>query len=475
MDADARSAQDLAPGAGPRGAGSAEGRPAAARQPESRLVDVRTAEKRTGEGRSTYARSARDPSAGARTSDGEGVESGSGSGPAWLRRLPQVLRGVWPVDTVRREVSAVGRAARSAWRGPGRERDLIVQSLKAAGAGLLAWCVAQLWMGDPMALMAPWVAVVLVQATVYSSVRQAAQLFGAMCVGTLVASAAQAVTDDTTGALALCLPLLMLLANWHRFGQQGVYAATTAVFTLASGAVSASAVGHRVGQAALGAVIGVAVNALVLPPIHLRDVRENLAALPRETGDVLHSLAADLRDCAWDTQTAAGWSDASARLQRRLEALRSARSWSEESLRLTYGPLRVLHRAPAPVPPAEEDQRWNRVTGHMTALTRTLAVAADETRTPAPPEGPVLELYARLLELIGDACRAEAGRLLGESADSSAEGPTEAALEELHLRLQDGLREHAGQEAARTAVLGTLLLQAENLWAEILPDDSRKQ
>ncbi|WP_437022879.1 FUSC family protein [Streptomyces sp. enrichment culture] len=371
---------------------------------------------------------------------------------------------------MRREATAVGRAARAAWSGPGRERDLAVQSLKAAGAGLLAWCIAQVWMGDPMALMAPWVAVVLVQATVYSSVRQATQLFTAMCLGTLVASGAQAVTDDTTMALVLCLPPLMLLANWHRFGGQGVYAATTAVFTLASGAVSAAAVGHRVGQAALGAVIGVAVNALVLPPIHLRDVRENLTALARETGDVLHSLAADLRDCAWDAQTAAAWSSAATRLQHRLDALRSARGWSQESLRLTYGPLRALHRVPVAAPPEREDQRWGRVTGHVTALIRTLTVAADENRTPAPPEGTVLERYARLLELIGDACHAEAGRLQGEEPDTAAGIPAEETLEELHLRLQEGLREHAaGEEAARAAVLGTLLLQAENLWAETVP------
>ncbi|GHB66162.1 FUSC family protein [Streptomyces viridiviolaceus] len=387
----------------------------------------------------------------------------------WTSAAGQALRGLRPVDTVRRGACAVGRSVRAAWQGPGRERDLVVQSLKAAAAALLAWAVAGVWLDDPMALMAPWVALVLVQATVYSSVRLAGQQFTAICVGALVASGAQAVTDDTTGALALSLPLLMLLANWSRFGDQGVYAATTAVFTLASGtAVSASAVGHRVGQAALGAVIGVAVNALVLPPIHLRDVRENLAALAREAGDVLHAVAADLRDTEWDAQTAAGWSSGAARLQRRLDALASARSWSQESLRLTYGPLRALHRAPPAAPPEEEDQRWSRVTGHIAALTRTLAVAADEHRTPAPPEGPVLDLYARLLELIGDACHAEASRLLGERV-ARPDGATEATMEELHRRLQDGLREHAGQGAARTAVLGTLLLQAENLWAEVVP------
>lgn len=378
------------------------------------------------------------------------------------------------------EARAVGRSVRAARRGPGRERDLVVQSLKAAGAALLAWAVAGVWLGDPMALMAPWVALVLVQATVYSSVRQAGQQFAAICAGALVASAAQAITDDHTGALALSLPLLMLMANWSRFGRQGIYAATTAVFVLASGtAVSAAAVGHRVGQAALGAVVGVAVNAFVLPPIHLRDVRENLAALARESGDLLHGVATGLRQGEWNAQSAAGWSSEAARLGRRLDALYSARSWSRESLRLTSGPLRRLQRVPAAVPPEDEDQRWSRVTGNITALTRTLVVTFDEHRTPAPPEEPVLDLYARLLGLIGDACHAEADRLLGKSAGPgpTATETTETTMDELHRRLQEGLREHAGQGAARTAVLGTLVLQAENLWAEIVPepDESAEQ
>ncbi|MEU7469071.1 aromatic acid exporter family protein [Streptomyces sp. NPDC044984] len=373
-------------------------------------------------------------------------------------------------DAVRWDVRSVGRAARAAWRGPGRERDLLVQSLKAAAAALLAWLLAQVWLGDPMALMAPWVALVLVQATVYSSLVQAARQFTAICVGALVASGAQAVTGDTTGALALCLPVLMLLSNWPRFGDQGVYAATTAVFTIATGTVSAVAVGHRLGQAALGAVIGVAVNALVLPPIHLRDVRENLAALAREAGDVLHAVAGDLREGEWDAQTAAGRLGAAARLQDRLEALRSARGWSRESLRLTSGTLRALYRAPtAALPPEDEDERFSRVTGHVTALTRTLAVAADEDRTPAAPDAAVLRCYAELLELIGDACHTEAERLPagGTHGDALLDERTEAVMRDLHGKLQDGLREQAGRGAARTAVLGTLVLQAENLWAEL--------
>jgi hypothetical protein len=383
-------------------------------------------------------------------------------------------------EALRREAGAVGRAGRAAWSGPGRERDLVVQSLKAALAAVLAWFVASVCLGDPMALMAPWVALVLMQATVYGSLRQAAQQWTAICAGTLLASAAQALTGDTLGALALCVPLLTLLAHWPRFGDQGIYAATTAVFTLASGAVSASAVGHRVGQAALGAVIGVTVNALVLPPVHLRDVRENLGALAREAGEALHTVAAGLRDGEWDAATAADWSRGADRLERRCEGLRSARGWSRESLRLTSGPLRALHRVPLDVPPESEDARWGGVADHVTALTRTLAVAADDDRAPALPEAAALRVYARLLELIGDACATQAERFLRAGADGwpgGADGAgakrfeaekAEAEMEELRARLQGSLREHAGQGAAHTAVLGTLLLQAENLWAEVL-------
>ncbi|GAA2260018.1 FUSC family protein [Streptomyces ruber] len=373
--------------------------------------------------------------------------------------LPQFLRT---------EAHALNTVARNALRGTGRDRDLLVQSLKAAAAALIAWVIADEVLNDPMAMMAPWVAVVLVQATVYSSLRQGAQQFAAICVGAVIAAASQALTGgNVVGALAVCMPVLMLLSNWHRFGDQGVYAATTALFTLTMDPVTLSAVGHRLGQAALGAVIGIAVNALVFPPIHLRDVRENMAALAHQAGDTLHTVAEGLRG-EWDASTVAEWSSAAGRLERRLDGLVSARGWSEESLRLTASWLSRLHRVPLDVPPTTEDDRWSRVTGHVRALTRALAVAADENRTPGPPDVPALHTYARLLELIGDSCHAEARRI-ERGVDGGSECLDDEALatmDELHEELQGRLREQAGQGAAPTAVLGTLLLQAENLWAE---------
>ncbi|MEU3557887.1 FUSC family protein [Streptomyces fragilis] len=394
-------------------------------------------------------------------------------------------------EAIGRELRAVGVTARNAVRGPGRERDLLVQSLKASGAALLAWAVARLWLHDPMALMAPWAALVLVQATVYGSLLRAAQQCAAICVGTLLATGAQAVTGDELTAMAVCLPPLMLLSHWSRFGDQGGYAATTAVFTLATGAVGPEAAGHRVGQAVLGAVVGVAVNALVLPPVHLRDVRDNLAGLAREAGAALRQVARELPEAEWDDAAASRWARLPDRLERRLEGLRSARGWSDESLRLTANRLRRLRRISMEAPRAEEDERWARVTGQVVALTRALSVAADAGRSPVPPDTAALELYARMLDVLGRACEAESRRLAAgpsgasrsdllereageagdgrEDGDDGEDGPGESAeerLNDLHTRLRRSLRDHAAQDPSQAAVLGALLLHAENIWAD---------
>jgi hypothetical protein len=187
---------------------------------------------------------------------------------------------------------------------------------------------------------------------------------------------------------------------------------------------------------------------------------------------VLHSVADGLRQEEWDDALRAPWAYVPDTLDRRLEALRSARGWSQESLRLTAGWLRFFHRGPLDTPPAEEDDRWARVAGHVSALTRALATAADERRTPAPPGQDALRTYAAVLGLLGDACRAESRRLMDVRSEKPApalDAESRRALEKLDQELQENLRDQAAGEVTRTAVLGALLLHAQNIWAEALP------
>ncbi|MFF9580061.1 hypothetical protein ACF1BA_33090 [Streptomyces rubiginosohelvolus] len=94
------------------------------------------------------------------------------------------------------------------------DRYQVVQSLKAAAAAIIAWALTGWWLEAPMALMAPWAAVALVQGTVYRSLRTAVQIVLMITAGTLLAAGAATFTGNTMIAVAVALPLATLLGNW---------------------------------------------------------------------------------------------------------------------------------------------------------------------------------------------------------------------------------------------------------------------
>ncbi|MEU5927696.1 FUSC family protein [Streptomyces antimycoticus] len=372
---------------------------------------------------------------------------------------------------LRAEARGIAEAAARAWRGPGRERDLVVQSLKAAGAATLAWAVSGWWLQDPVALMAPWVAVVLVQATVYRSLFKGLQQLVAIAVGTLLAAGVEALTGNTLASVALVLPVVMLLSNWPRLGDQGIYGPTTALFTLTSGPVSGLTVSHRLLQALLGAAIGIAVNALVFPPVHLRNVRENLSRLARGTEETLTGIAEGLAQEDWSEDTAAGWRRLADQLQQRQESLRSARQWSHESLRLNPR-LPWNSRRSLPLPSENEDQRWGAIVAQVGAVVDTMIDIADENRTIPTPDQQPLRDYGRLLADLASACRVRADLICVSAAEDAHARLDEAldSVERRHNALHKQLTDERSVSAATTAVLGTLLIQAQNIWHDIAPE-----
>ncbi len=377
------------------------------------------------------------------------------------------------LSVMRAEARGIADAAVRAWRGPGRERDLVVQSLKAAGAATLAWAVSGWWLRDPVALMAPWVAVVLVQATVFRSLFKGLQQLVAIAVGTLLAAGAEALTGNTLASVALVLPVVMLLSNWPRLGDQGIYGPTTALFTLTSGPVSGLTVSHRLLQALLGAAIGIAVNALVFPPVHLRNVRENLSGLARGTEETLTGIAEGLAQEDWSEDTAADWRRLADQLQQRQESLRSARQWSHESLRLNPRLPWKSRRNLPPLPSENEDQRWGSIVAQVGAVVDTMIDIADENRTIPTPDQRPLRDYGRLLADLASACRVRADLICLPSAPEDAHARLDEALDSVerrHNALHKQLTDERIVSTATTAVLGTLLIQAQNIWHDIAPE-----
>ncbi|MEU6733568.1 FUSC family protein [Streptomyces physcomitrii] len=376
------------------------------------------------------------------------------------RRLPWEAAGVWS-------------SARRACQGPGPERELLVQSLKAAGAAALAWAVAGWWWNAPMALMAPWAAVVLVQATVYRSLRSAVQHVLVVTAGTAIAAATAALTHNTMVAMVIALPLTVLLGNYSRFGSQGLYAASTALFVLAYQSSTPADVGHRVMETLLGACIGVAVNALILPPLHTRGLRRLQADIPHRSALLLQDMA-DSVSTGYDIDQAEEWHAAARALGTAVTELRTAHGWHEESLRLNPG--RHLRRTTPARRVFEEDLHWAHITDHLEALARTLWEAAGTRPGFDLPSQPALDILAELLRSAAEVCRADAALYAAEEDEADgadgADGETVTAsrgrhLHEAHLameRLKDLMRSGPG---TGTPGLGALNAESQRLLVEL--------
>ncbi|MFD6415243.1 aromatic acid exporter family protein [Streptomyces sp. NPDC060194] len=375
---------------------------------------------------------------------------------------------------LRAEAAAVGGTVRRAVTRPGPERDLTAQSLKAAGAAVLAWAVAGWWWGAPMALMAPWTAVILVQSTVYRSLRSGVQQLAVIAAGTLIAAGAAALTGDTMTAMLIAVPLTVFLGNYARFGPNGVYAPTTALFVLAYGSYTANDILHRLLECLIGAVIGIAVNALILPPVHLRDVRANLRRLPESCASLLATMADDI-DAGYDVEQARAWHDRTRQLGGALTDLRHARQWTEESYR--FNPGRRMRRPTGMLPPTWWDAHWDRVTDQLRALTVTLAESAGERPGLVPAPDPVLYALAALLRHAGEVCAVDVSHPggLGPPARTAPGGEAPAWSSahrgreldrawEAHRQLKDHL---VRQDVEVAPAVGGLVAQTQQLLTEL--------
>lgn len=366
------------------------------------------------------------------------------------------------------------RAVRRAWREPGRERDLTVQAGKAALAACLAWAVAGWWLQAPMAFVAPWVAVVLVESTVYRSLAHGLQQLAAIAVGTVVATAVALVLDSTMVTMVVVLPAVLLLAQWQRLGSQGVYAATGALFVLTNGQVSLATSGARIAEAVFGAVVGITVNAVIRPPVYLRDTRAALTDAAREAQEILEAVAEGLDDGEWGGHVAGEWHERALRLGRLVDQARSAIGWSRESMRGNHRGRGI--GAVAPPGKAYDDALavLDHVAVHTAGVTRTVLESAnhnDNEPRPGPqitgPYADFLRHTARAIGLYGQT------RFAGTGTDRSANADLREAVEELRRSLDELHRRLPGtvqDDPDALATHGALLAQARRLADQLVPD-----
>src|SRR5215467_11424034 len=162
--------------------------------------------------------------------------------------------------------------------------------VKTTVAGTLAWQVATL-MNSPRPVLAPLGAILVVQVTVRSSFSRSIQLTVAVTIGLGGALLLGHVLGLHWWSVGLAILAGLIVGELLRLGPFSAQAAISALLALSLG----STYGYqRLEDTAIGALIGVLVNALIAPPTYVQEASQALRRVGEALGALLADIAADL-------------------------------------------------------------------------------------------------------------------------------------------------------------------------------------
>lgn len=186
--------------------------------------------------------------------------------------------------------------ARAVSRGP--DPVLVVdllQSGKAAVAGMVAWFVATDVLGLEQPFLAPWSAVLVVQATIYRTVSRGGQQVAATFAGVFLGWGCGGVLGLGPLGMGVMLVAAFALGRLRWLRDEATTIATTGIVVIATNAIAESnlLIG-RLADTTVGIVVGLLVNLLVWPPLRDRAAWARAGGLPPEIARVLGEMAAGL-------------------------------------------------------------------------------------------------------------------------------------------------------------------------------------
>lgn len=261
-------------------------------------------------------------------------------------------------------------------------------------AACLAWLATRL-VPSTQSFMAPYTAVFLMAETVYRSLTIAAQQTAALMVGMVLAYLGANLIPAPLAVLGVTVFVGMLLGQWHRFGANGVWVGVTALLLVTYGtAQSGHYLMQRLAETLIGAVVGVAVNTLVFPPVALRRTRAAGRALAGEIRELLTSMADELVD-DWTVDSAKAWLRRARRLDETVRHAKETRSWGRESTRFNLR-WRLFVRAPRKPTLLEAS------IGTLGEVTEQVQRITEALVTDEPIDDEFAKRYAEILRTLAD-------------------------------------------------------------------------
>ena len=315
-------------------------------------------------------------------------------------------------------------------------------------------------------VLAPLTALLVVQASLFQTIRSAVRRVISVTAGVLVAVALAATVGFTWWLLALLIAGALVLGYLLRLGEEILEVPISAmlIFSVDSHSAATGRIVDTLVGAGAGLIAGVA-----FAPLRVQPAREAVGDLAGQLAGLLDRMADDLADVP-DTAQVTSWLTQARALRGEIERVDDALRQAEDSIRLNPRGLRL--------PEAEVSLRGGLETLEHAALTiRVLARSVIDSFRIASDTSPVQDAETRTRLAAVLAQLAEAVRLYGRLVQSLPGGnePLESELEE-HLaeahRQQDRLADllRPGADSTEWPLRGEILSHVDRLRTELQVD-----
>ena len=303
-------------------------------------------------------------------------------------------------------------------------------TLTAVFAYLLA---LQLPGGSSRSVLAPLTALLVVQATLFNTIRSAVQRVIGVTVGVLAAVAVSAYVPFSWWVLGLLIAGTLALGLMLRLREETLEVPISAmlIFAVDSHAAATS----RITETLVGAAAGLAAG-LLFAPLRVQPAKDAIGDLARQMADLLGQMADGLADEP-DARRATEWLDRTRALRGEIERVDEALGQAEDSIRLN--PRRLRYPNPA-AGLRDGVDTLERAATDLRVLARAVADSArlDSGDSPVKDAETRVRLAAVIAEL---AASVRAYGQLIETDPESLDGVEAPAEPALALVLEDHLEE----------------------------------
>lgn len=339
----------------------------------------------------------------------------------------------WPAR-VELALAAARDRFRLALEGPGTEPGGGVLMLKAAVATVVAWQLAAHLLGSRYPFYAPLTALLVTDRTIVRSAGASAKRVVAVVLGMSVAWLVATQVGVTWWTMVPVMLVATLIGRWKALGEHGIQVPSMVLLSLLTVQGTDTEFTYlTIVETALGGLVGLLVNSIVLPPMHLTWPRRELASLTGRLQALLADMAEGVR-AGYDTERARDWHVEAAAIGRRapevLDVVETGRESTRWNLRHRLRPARIDWDGYRHTVETVERLQWQ-----VAGIARTLVDAVEGGHAQAAP-APWRETYARTLDELG------------------------AAVGSFGVRTDEGVRaveDHAGRALAACHELGALV------------------